>query len=128
MIFVVYAFCVLTAVLGAVGMVSPASLEGISSFAPTPIGLYTAAGIRILLGVALMVVASRSRVPKTLWAFGMFLVVAGLMLPFLGVEFIRGIIDWWLALGPGFLRAWGVTSILFSALLAYAVTPGKDQD
>ena len=109
-------------------MVSPASLGDMVNFVTTPAGLYTAAGIRILLGVALLVVASRSRVPKTLRVFGVILIVAGLILPFLGVEFIRGIIDWWLALGTGILRAWGVTAILVSALLAYAVTPGKNQD
>ncbi len=128
MIIVVLAFCVLMAVLGAVAMVAPASLVEMASFVITPAGLYTAAGVRVLLGVAMLVIASRSRVPKTLRVFGVILIVAGLILPFLEVEFIRGIMDWWLALGPGVVRTWGVMAILVGALLAYAVTPGKNQD
>ena len=123
MAFVVLAVCALTVLIGAVGLISPASLEVMTDFAPTTAGLYFAAGLRVVLGVALYMVAPKTRAPRTLRVFGVILVVAGLLLPFLGVGFIRGIMDWWLSLGTGIMRAWSVMAIAFGVLLAYAVFP-----
>jgi hypothetical protein len=41
------------AVLGAVGVLWPASLLGIGEYVQTPLGLYAAAALRIMLGGAL---------------------------------------------------------------------------
>ena len=121
--YVAFAFCALTAIFGVLGLVSPRLLEDLVTLALNPVGLYVGAGLRLLFGSALMVVASRSRAPTTLFFLGLILVFAGITMPLMGVERIAEMINWWLSLGSGFLRVWGVTAVLFGGLIAYAVTP-----
>ena len=124
MVFVALAACVLGAALGSVGVVYPEALVGvIRIFFETPTGLYVAAGIRLVFGVALFFAAPTSRAPRTLRVLGVVVIVAGLAMPVVGIEFFRSQVDWWSTRGPGFHRAWGVFALVFSALLAYALVP-----
>ncbi len=124
MVFVALAACALGAVLGAVGVVYPEVLVGlVRVFLETPTGLYAAAGIRIVSGVALFFAAPTSRAPRTLRVLGAIAIVAGLSMPVVGVEGFRSQVEWFLALGPGFLRTYAVFVLGFSALLAYALVP-----
>ena len=124
MVLVALAMCVLVAVFGAVGVVFPEVLVGgIRVFSETATGLYVAAGIRLVFGVALFFAAPTSRAPRTLRVLGVVVIVAGLAMPVVGIEFFRSQVDWWSTRGPGFHRAWGVFALLFSALLAYALVP-----
>ncbi len=124
MVLVALAMCVLVAVFGAVGVVYPEVLVGvIRAVFETPTRLYVAAGIRVVFGVALFFAAPTSRAPRTPRALGVVIFVAGLTMPVFGVEFFRSLVDEWLALGPGFHRAWGISALVFGALLAYALVP-----
>ncbi len=124
MVLVALAMCALGAVLGAVGVVYPEVLVGvIRVFFETPTGLYAAAGIRLVFGAALFFAAPTSRAPRTLRVLGAIAIVAGLTMPVVGVEGFRGQVEWFLALGPGFLRTYAVFVLGFSALLAYALVP-----
>jgi len=55
------ALCLLVAVLGAIGVVSPGALLRIARHFQTPSGLYAAAALRIILGGALLLAAPTSR-------------------------------------------------------------------
>jgi hypothetical protein len=120
---VVLALCALTATVGALGIVSPTRLAELIVLIQEPAGLYVAAGFRLLFGGALLGVASGSRAPLTLTIIGWMLIFAGIMMPLVGVEYMREIVRWWLALDPGFSRIWGVVTVMLGGLLGYAVVP-----
>ena len=106
---------------GIVGLVSPESLVTLGRTIITPSGLYVIAAFRVAIGVLLMLVAPISRVPKTLRAIGAVVFVAGLTIPFIGVEYIRGILEWE-AIHTAMLRVGAVVALATGAFIAFAVT------
>jgi hypothetical protein len=125
MIIVVYVVCAFIVLMGLVGIVSPAMLETYILLLTTPAGVYVAAGFRLVFGTVLYLCAPHSKAPRTVRVLGIITIIVGLMLPFLGVEFMRGIMDWWLGHGQELLRVWGVVAIAIAAGFAYMVTPKK---
>ena len=115
--------CLLTAAFGALGIVSPSRLLGLVRRLQTPMGLYFAAGIRVLLGVALLFAAPTSRAPGLIYIVGVFIIVIGVITPFFGLERFRSLLDWWSAQGSAFVRGWAVLALLFGLSLAYALVP-----
>jgi hypothetical protein len=110
------------AIIGAIGVIHPEALLGVARYFETPAGLYVAAGLRIVLGISLLIAASGSRTPGVVRVLGAIVFVAGLVTPFFGPERVRAIVDWWslqgrlvMRAGPGFALALG--SFLIWALL-----------
>jgi hypothetical protein len=89
----------------------------------SPGTLAAAAGLRVLLGVLLLLVAADSRLPVALLAIGAFSILAGLLIPVLGFERIGRMVRWWLAQPAGFVRAWAAAALAFGAFLVWAVVP-----
>ncbi len=115
--------CLLTAALGALGIASPSRLLGVVRYFQTPVGLYFAAGIRVLLGVALLFAAPTSRAPGLIYILGVFIIVIGVITPFFGLKRFRRLLDWWSAQGSAFIRGWAILALLFGLSLAYAIVP-----
>ena len=115
--------CLLTAAFGALGIASPSRLLGVVRYVQTPMGLYFAAGIRVLLGAALLFAAPTSRAPGLIYILGVVIIVIGVITPFFGLERFRRLLDWWSAQGSAFIRGWAVLSFLFGLSLAYAIVP-----
>jgi uncharacterized membrane protein YidH (DUF202 family) len=111
----------LVAALGALGLLSPARLVGVVRHFQTPAGLYAAAALRLVLGAALLFAAPASRAPTALRILGVFLVLAGLVTPFFGLERFRKLLDWWSTRGTAFERAWAAFALALGLLLAYAL-------
>ncbi len=111
------------AALGALGVVSPSRLVGVVRYFQTPAGLYFAAALRVVLGVALFFAAPTSRAPELIRILGIVIIVAGVITPFFGLERFRKLLDWWFARGSIFLRAWAAIALALGLLLAYAVVP-----
>lgn len=114
------AFGVLMVVLGIIGIVAPSWWLAIALAFDTPLGLYVAAVLRLGMGAALLLAASHSRMPRTLPALGIVILVAGIITPFFGVERARRVIEWWA--GTGFLRAWGVFAVALGVFLIWVVS------
>ena len=115
--------CLLTSAFGALGIASPSRLLGVVRYFQTPMGLYFAAGIRVLLGVALLFAAPTSRAPGLIYILGVFIIIIGVITPFFGLERFRRLLDWWSAQGSAFVRGWAVLALLFGLSLAYAIVP-----
>ena len=115
--------CLLTAAFGALGIASPSRLLGVVRRFQTPAGLYFAAGIRVLLGVALLFAAPASRAPGLVFVLGVVILVIGVITPFFGLERFRSLLDWWSAQGSTFVRGWAVVALAFGLALAYALGP-----
>lgn len=109
--------------LGALGIASPSRLLGLVRRFQTPAGLYLAAGVRVALGVALFFAAPTSRAPEFIRILGVVIIVAGLITPFIGLERVRKLVDWWSARGATFVRAWAAFACAFGLVLAYALVP-----
>jgi hypothetical protein len=114
-------FSLFVAVLGAVGIVSPVKLLGIVRHFESQAGIYAAAGLRVIMGTALLFSASTSRFPGIVRILGAIILVAGLITPLFGRERIRRILHWWSARGPAFMRVWAGFALGFGLFLAYAV-------
>jgi hypothetical protein len=123
MAFVALILSLFVAVIGALGVASPARLLRVVRRFQTPRGLYFAAALRLVLGVALFFVAPTSRAPEILRLLSVIIIAAGLVTPFFGLERFRRLLDWWSARGPGFVRAWAGFAFAFGLWLAYALIP-----
>ena len=114
------------AVLGVIGIVAPARLLAIARWLDTPLGLYAAAALRLVLGTALFLAAPASRAPRVLGVLGIVSFVAGLITPFIGVDRYRRLLEWWSAWGPGFHRGWAAIALILGLFLIYALaTPAR---
>jgi hypothetical protein len=110
--------------LGAAGVllvIAPADVLEFGRSILSPVVLYIAAAVRILFGVVLLWVAPASRAATVLRVLGVFLVIAGVATPFVGVELARLVFDWMLAQGPLFTRAWASAAVVIGVIIIYAV-------
>lgn len=123
MAFVALVLSLFVAALGALGMFSPMRLLDIVRHFQSPAGIYAAAALRIILGVALFLAAPTSRAPEVVRILGIIILVAGLITPLFGLERFRRLLDWWSVRGPAFMRVWAGFALAFGLLLAYAVVP-----
>ena len=119
------AFGLMIAVIGFVGLVNPALILDATKFTLTALGLYIVAAIRIVFGLVLIGAAITSRMPRTLRILGAFIVLAGIITPFFGVERTRAIVEWWSAQSIAFMRTWVSFAIIFGLFIIYAVAPRR---
>ena len=111
------------AAFGMLAIALPESFAAMLRQVQTPAGLYLGASGRVLLGISLLLSASRSRAPETLRVLALVFLVAGLVMPFVGLDFFRSAIDTFLSLGRGASAAWGVIALGLGLFIAYAVAP-----
>ena len=123
MSFVALALGLWIAILGALALLSPRSFSRILGRFTTTAGFCVGIGSRLLLGASLFLSASDSNAPEALRFLGVLFVLAGLLMPLLGFGRFRSTVDWFLSLGSGATRAWGVVAIGMGAFIAYAVAP-----
>lgn len=113
----------LVAGVGALGVAAPARLLDLVRRFQTPRGLYFAAAIRVIFGVALFLAAPASRAPGVIRILGAFTAAVGLVTPAFGLARYRRLLDWWSSRGEGFVRAWAAVALVFGLLLVYALFP-----
>lgn len=111
--------------IGILGMAAPAILLDTARLSVTPLGLYVVATLRVAFGLVLLRVASISRAPRTLRILGVFIVVAGIITPFLGIERARAILEWWSAQGTVFFRISLALPVIFGLFIIYAIAPRR---
>jgi len=114
---------VVVATIGAIGVMSPEALLGVARYFETPAGLYVAAGLRIVLGIALFVAAPTSRMPGAIRVVGSFVFVAGIVTPFFGTDRLRAVIDWWFSQGGLVVRTAPAFALAFGGFLIWALLP-----
>ena len=109
--------------IGVVGLITPATLLAIGQSVTTPIGLYVIAGVRVCIGVVLLVTASASRMPRTVRLAGAVVVMAGIATPIFGVERSRAVLEWLTAQGPALVRGDALVAMAVGAFMIYAIGP-----
>ena len=82
-----------------------------------------AVGIRVALGIALLLVAEASAFPLTFKILGGIALVAAVALPFIGMTRIKTLIDWMETLPAIAIRLWVVVGIALGGFLLLGVRP-----
>jgi hypothetical protein len=119
--FVALVLGLLIAGLGVLSIASPETFHELLRHLRTPTGMYAAAGLRMILGVSLLVSAKHSRFPTTLMVFGWIFVVGGFLVLLVGFEFFRSAVDSFLLLDHWVARVWGIAALGLGAFFAYSV-------
>ena len=115
----------LIAALGAIGVVAPHILQSISRYTVTQTGLYVAAALRVVIGVALLRAAAASRAPRFLRFLGVIAIAAGIGTLFLGVDRAAAILAWWSGQGAFLIRLWPALGLVFGVIVVWAVIPRR---
>ncbi len=111
----------LIGVVGLVGIASPSTLLEFGRSLQTPAALYAVAVVRLVFGAVLVWVAPVSRTPKTLRVLGTLIILAALVTPYVGIERMQAMLDWWSSQGSSFQRAWAGVAVLFGLFVVYTV-------
>ena len=115
-------------VVGVVGLVSPDSVTTARRlYFATAVGLYTAAAVRVTMGLVLILFAPHSRTPKTLRGLGAVMCMQALSATLLGPDRARAIMEWETT-HTGLLRAGAVVAAVAGGFLMFAVTTGRGSE
>jgi hypothetical protein len=115
------AFGVLVLLVGVLCVISPSEITTIGTHLVTQKGLYIIAILRICIGIVFLLVASVSRMPRTVRIIGAIVLVAGIITPLFGVDRSRAMLDWWASQSSTIMRLTGVVPIAGGAFLIRAV-------
>jgi len=89
-------------------------------------GLLTAAAMRAVVGVALLVAASASKYPMVFRVFGAIALIAGLTMPFVPLDDWAEYMRWWTVENPSMFRwVFATAATLFGAFIVYASLPRR---
>ena len=114
---------VFTIVVGIAGLVSPDSVTTVRRlYFATPVSLYSAAAVRVGMGLVLILSAPASRAPKTLRALGAVVCMQGFTAALLGPDHARAVLEWETMQGTALLRVGAGIALAAGSFIAFAVT------
>jgi hypothetical protein len=108
------------AVEGLIGMIAPGALLAAGRMLVNPAGLIAAGVVRVVIGGVLLGASRASRFPRFFQALGIFIIIAGLATPVLGVDRARALVEWLAAQGGAAVRIVAALAMLLGAFIAYA--------
>ncbi len=111
--------CVAMAAFGVVVIVKPTLAHDLTRLFADKTGMWTATAIRGLLGLGLLAGASESKAPALLQVLGLLILVVAIVMPILGLERHRKMIDWWLARSRTVEMLCGGAAFVFGIGLSY---------
>ncbi len=76
--------------------------------------------LRIVIGGVLVIWSGETHAPALVMAFGLLLMVAGVLLPVLGEARVEAMAHWWLRRDNRWMRGWGIAVALIGASIAWA--------
>lgn len=109
--------------MGIWGVLAPARITDFVNRFSSKGGLWFAAGIRLVLGLALWFAAPQSRAPLLLQVLGVVAIIAAVVIPLMGVDRFKALVDWWGQLSPGAQRLWSLVAVVFGAVILWALLP-----
>ena len=116
---------IFTVTVGVVGLISPSSVTAVRrEYFATPTRLYTAAAVRLAMGLVVILGATASRAPRTLRLLGAVMCMQGLAAAILGPEHARIILEWE-TMRPTLLRAGATVALACGVFMVFAVTTGR---
>lgn len=123
MVLALQIFGAFIALMGLMGLFSPAKLVGVvAALFDGMAGLWVAAGMRLVIGVLMVLTASQSRYPFAFWLIGLIAIVAAVVGLLMGKDRVRKFVMWWVEKPSGFTRLWSIIAIAFGVFVYYGLT------
>ena len=111
-----------TVVIGIGGLISPETgIEIRRLYFATPGRLYSAAALRLAMGLVVILAAAGSRAPKTLRVLGVIMCLQGLSATMMGPEHARAVLEWETMQGTAFLRVGAAVAVIAGGFMAFAL-------
>lgn len=114
--------------LGILGLVAPDVLLEFGRSLLVPPALYGVAAVRVAFGALLILVATQSRMPRTLRVIGAVIVVAGILTPLFGIERIGEVFGWISAQASFLVRAVAVLPLGIGLFFVFALNSHRRVD
>ena len=111
--------CAAIAAMGVLVIVSPARANDLARLFTGKAGMWVATGIRAVLALGLFAAAADSKAPMVLRLLGLLILVVAILIPILGVDRHRKMIDWWIGRPRTMQIGWGAVTFVFGILLIY---------
>ena len=110
-------------IVGSVGFVSPESLTAARRlYFASPLGLYSAGALRMIMGGVVILCARASRAPKILRALGSVMCLQALVAMLLGPVRAQAVLEFEAAQDAALLRAGAAVAIVCGAFVVFAVS------
>jgi len=109
--------------MGVWGVLAPSRITDLVIRFGSKGGLWVAAGIRLVLGLALWFAAPVSRAPLLLQVLGVIALVAAFVLPLMGVDRFKALVNWWTKLSPTAMRFNCLFAVAFGGVILWALLP-----
>ena len=114
---------VFTIIVGIGGLIAPDTGTEIRRlYFATPVRLYTAAAVRVVMGLVVILSAAVSRAPKTLRAMGAVMCMQGLAATLLGPVHARAVMEWETMQGTALLRVGAAVALACGCFLTFALS------
>ena len=111
-----------TLVVGIVGLISPDYGTTVRrAYFAAPLTLYTAAALRMVMGLVVILAAAASRAPRTMRALGALMFLQGLTATVLGAEHARAVLEFETKQGHAILRLGAAVALAAGVFMAYAL-------
>lgn len=107
----------LIALIGLAVVIAPVTLKKVLWRLIESDRFYLIAIARIVIGVLFLLAARETGSHLFISIVGVFLILAGLLIPVLGRTRTRAVAEWWLKKSDGILRLWGLMALLLGAAL-----------
>ena len=118
---IVLLLSVFAAAMGVLAIFAPRRANDLARAFEGRAGLYGATAIRFVLGAGLWFVADGSRAPTALRILGVIILLVGVLMPLLGLDRHRRMINWWLSVGRPIQLMGGAVTLAFGIFLIYAI-------
>ena len=89
--------CAAIAAMGVVVIVAPARAQELTRLFADKTGMWIATALRAVLALGLVAAAAESKAPMLLRILGLLILLVAIVMPILGLDRHRRMIDWWLA-------------------------------
>ena len=113
--------CAAIAAFGVIVIVKPALAHEWTRLFADKRGMWIATAIRAVLALGLLAAASESKAPMLLKILGLIILLVAIVMPILGLDRHRRMIDWWLARTRTAEILCGAAAFVFGLGLVYLI-------
>jgi hypothetical protein len=113
--------CAAIAVMGLVIIFKPAMAHDLTRLFADKTGMWVAAAIRAVLGLGLLAASLESKAPVLLRILGLLILLVAIVMPILGVDRHRRMIESWLARPRTVQMIGGAVAFVFGVSLIYLI-------
>lgn len=120
--YLILCFAMVITVLSAYGVVAPGSLtDWVMGEWEKRYAMPLAVGVRLLLGIVILLAAESSRFPTVFIVIGWIMIIAAILIPMAGKDRVGKLISWLNQQPPILVRIWCSFGVLFGLFLGYGV-------